>query len=194
MTLSVSLLACGAKNENAAPTKEVIPDVTAEPQSIADNAMEVAADSSDSSLKDAEKAVKFDSDLGYTTKYFASNCKVESADGYDRFVSIMDDQNNYISISINTDYRAEDLVEGLVLQSGTDEVISGTSTFGQTGLDSYYVVYNSAPDYNMQFTLVPVENGVMMIEIGSHIYDDEDDRAYRVSANFTDIIDNITLK
>jgi len=124
--------------------------------------------------------VTYEGELGYTIKYSPSKFSFESADGYDRYKCLYDDENNYISLSVNKEYSRADLVEGLVLQSGTDSAISGDSTFGSQQYDSSYVIYQTEDGYNMQFTLVDVADGVFVIETCMYNYAD-DAPAYAVS-------------
>ena len=184
----ISLVGCSAKKEEAsgAPKVESIPQ-TEVTESVDEEAVSEVVD-------EIPPFETFDSALGYTALYYPNQFDVESSDGYDRFACKIDDENNYISISINNEYTKDDLMAGLILQSGKDDVNSGDSTFGEQNLPSSYISYETEDGYRMQFTLIERDNGVFVIETGMHNYGDDEGAWYSIADPIAEVMNSIVFK
>jgi hypothetical protein len=112
--------------------------------------------------------------LGFSFTYYTEYFDLaENEDGVRLFYT-QDDYNNYVSISYTEEYTPEELKDGLVLQAPTEDILEDKTTFGSTGEMADVVMYNLDEDTVLQFDVLPYQNGSLLIESGSHIYDEDD--------------------
>jgi hypothetical protein len=180
--------ACGSKSEQAttaAPAQttaaaETTAAQTTEAQTTAaettaaeTTAIEIAPETAEAQTAAEAVTETYQHPLGFGFTWYPEYFTLEETEDGVRLMSTIDEYNNYVSISYTEEYTQEDLKNGLVLQAGTDDVLVDTSTFGSTGVDSDVILYQSGDDEVLQFNLLPYKNGCLMIESGSHIYDEE---------------------
>jgi hypothetical protein len=131
-----------------------------------------------------ESLVLWKSPLGYSMTYDSSIFTLESNDTLDAFTCISQENiDTPVSISVQSypDMPAEDLANGLVLQSGVDGVTADDTSFGADNVESKMVCVEKEVDSITQlqvFHVISLENGSLLVEIGSYTdVPDEIDRA-----------------
>ncbi len=96
---------------------------------------------------------------------------------------------NYINLLYTDEFSADDLYEGLKLQGTDINVIEDNATID--GIDGKVLQYQVSDDFQLTFFVLPHLNGAYKIEIGAHLYsDDEDSIAYQVSGVMEDFLVN----
>lgn len=96
---------------------------------------------------------------------------------------------NYINLLYTDEFSADDLYEGLKLQGTDINVIEDNATID--GIDGKVLQYQVSDDFQLTFFVLPHLNGAYKIEIGAHLYsDDEDSIAYQVSGVMDDFLVN----
>lgn len=102
------------------------------------------------------------------------------------------ENENYIDVMYQDEYSYEEYLEGITLQSGTDDVYVDKVSFGRQGIEADLVTYNIGDDFNMCFYIIPHNEGCYVVEIGSHIYgEDDEELAYRISGAMEEVVDSI---
>ena len=146
---------------------------------------------------------EFESNEGYKITYNPDS--IELVDNTDPdlddsayFRCILDKENmyeNYMDVRLVTDYTANELITGIAHQSGSDstETFEGDISFAN---DTYYA-YGCEEKITDTFIITTYafqgKNGAYVIEIGSHIYDDDDDYAYRVPGAMEELFLSVEL-
>lgn len=129
--------------------------------------------------------------LSYNPEFFELYEPVET-EGIDStsLTCIIDEENkyeNYIDVLLVTEYSAQDLVDGIALQTG-GEVSETHLVLANGEYDAFCTSYNVSDTFCITTYIIPSNNGAYKIEIGSHIYSDEDEYAYPVSGALDDVL------
>lgn len=127
------------------------------------------------------KTVYYEADGGFVTiEYDIRNMELVETDNtysdsmYFRCLSDLDNKyENYIDIKYENDYSAEDFINGLALQSGSDDVELSEFEFGMQSLLTKKCAYKASDTFKMTFYVIEHNDGAYVIEIGKHIYSEE---------------------
>ncbi len=167
----VSLILVGCRSdktntETANSTKEEV---------VNDNEAELSADFIDPiEYTDIETSNETDSDNSITIL-----CDLDPAHR----------NENYINLLYTNEFSADDLYEGLKLQGTDINLIESNITID--GIDGKVLQYQVSDDFQLTFYVLPHLNGAYKIEIGSHLYsEDEESMAYQVSGAMDDFLVN----
>lgn len=116
-----------------------------------------------------------ESSLGYSMTYDPTVFVLDETGESDSYVYMTAeklDASVYITVQKYTDMDAQTLAEGLALQSGIDDVKVQDTFFGADGLETKSVYVEKEVEGVTQiqvFYAVPVEEGVLLVEIGSYV-------------------------
>ena len=116
-----------------------------------------------------------ESSLGYSMTYDPTVFVLDETDESDSYTYMTAeklDASVYIAVQKYTDMDAQTLAEGLVLQSGSDDVEVQDAFFGADSLETKLVYVEKEVEGVTQiqiFYAIPVEEGVLLVEIGSYI-------------------------
>ena len=116
-----------------------------------------------------------ESSLGYSMTYDPTVFVLDETGESDSYVYMTAEKLNapvYISVQQYPDMDAQTLAEGLVLQSGIDDVEVQDTFFGADGLETKCVYVEKEVEAVTQiqiFYAVPVEEGALLVEIGSYV-------------------------
>ncbi len=116
-----------------------------------------------------------ESGLGYSMTYDPTVFVLDETDESDSYVYMTAEKLNapvYISVQQYPDMDAQTLAEGLVLQSGIDDVEVQDTFFGADGLETKCVYVEKEVEGVTQiqiFYAVPVKEGSLLVEIGSYV-------------------------
>ena len=114
------------------------------------------------------------------------------------FRCIIDEENmyeNYMDVRLVTDYTAEDFIAGIAHQSGSDstETFEGEISFANATYHGYGCTEVITDTFNITTYAFQSKNGAYVIEIGSHIYSDDDEYAYKVSGAMEELFLTVEL-
>jgi hypothetical protein len=188
---AVMMTACGSKSEQAttaapAETTTAAAETTAAQTTAAETtaaettaAETTAEETTAEETTTEEAAAEFKTEtykhpLGFSFTYYTGYFDLDESENGVRLLYTKDDYNNYVSISYTEEYSPEELKNGLVLQAPTEDILEDKTTFGSTGEMADVVMYNLDEDTVLQFDVLPYQNGSLLIESGSHIYDEDD--------------------
>lgn len=87
---------------------------------------------------------------------------------------------NYIDVGVIEDYNAKELIEGIAFQNET-EATPMHIVFANGEYDAYYCAKNVTDSFIISFYVIDGKDAPYLIEVGSHIYDDDDEYAYYVA-------------
>lgn len=97
----------------------------------------------------------------------------------------IDEENqyeNYIDVGIVEGYTAEELINGIAYQNDTEEEASPMHiVFANGEYDAYYFEKHLTDTFLVTFYAIDGESAPYLIEVGSHIYSDDDEYAYYVA-------------
>lgn len=116
-----------------------------------------------------------ESGLGYSMTYDPTVFVLDETGESDSYVYMTAEKLNapvYISVQQYPDMDAQTLAEGLVLQSGIDDVEVQDTFFGADGLETKCVYVEKEVEGVTQiqiFYAVPVKEGSLLVEIGSYV-------------------------
>jgi uncharacterized lipoprotein YehR (DUF1307 family) len=167
-----SLVACGNNKSKEIETNNN--DVEIETESTQEKVEEITT---------KEEYTTFISSLGYSIKYNETLFSLETKDDVDRFVYKNEDEYNlpiYVSIE-NKDMSAKDLVDGLVLQSGDDNVSVEEIYLGKKSIEANMIYVENIVEEEKQIRIDYViaidENTSLLLEVGSceNVSEDLDD-------------------
>lgn len=138
---------------------------------------------------DEREYVTLSSDDGYTVTYDSEYFTYDTDGEYEGHDSIyirctVDKDNeyeNYIDVSVAKDYDAKELIEGIAFQNETEVVPMHIVFANNKEYDAYYCTKYITDTFLMSFYAFDGPEAPYVIEIGSHIYDDDDEYAYYVS-------------
>jgi hypothetical protein len=187
---AVMMTACGSKSgqaTTAAPAETTTAaEITAAQTTAAETtvaettAAETTAEETTAEETTAEEAAAefktetYKHPLGFSLTYYTEYFDLAESENGVNLTYTKDDYNNYVSISYTEEYSPEELKDGLVLQAPTEDILVDQTTFGSTGETADVVMYNQDEDTVLQFDVLPYQNGCLLIESGSHIYDEDD--------------------
>ena len=114
------------------------------------------------------------------------------------FRCILDEENmyeNYMDVRLVTDYSADDFITGIAHQSGSDstETFEGDISFANATYYTYGCEEKISDTFIITTYAFQGKNGAYVIEIGSHIYPDDDEYAYRVSGAMEELFLSVEL-
>lgn len=147
--------------------------------------------------------LEFESDEGYKITY--NSDLIELVDDTDAdlddsayFRCIIDEENkyeNYMDVRLVTDYTADDFIAGIAHQSGSDstETFEGDISFANDTYYGYVCLEEITDTFIINTYAFQGKKGAYVIEIGSHIYEDDDDYAYRVSGAMEELFLSVEL-
>ena len=116
-----------------------------------------------------------ESSLGYSMTYDPTVFVLDEtgeSDSYTYMTAEKLDAPVYLTVQKYTDMDAQTLAEGLALQSGSDDVEVQDAFFGADSLETKLVYVEKEVEGVTQiqiFYAIPVEEGVLLVEIGSYI-------------------------
>ena len=116
-----------------------------------------------------------ESSLGYSMTYDPTVFVLDETDESDSYTYMTAeklDASVYIAVQKYTDMDAQTLAEGLVLQSGSDDVEVQDAFFGADSLETKLVYVEKEVEGVTQiqiFYVIPVEEGALLVEIGSYV-------------------------
>ncbi len=87
---------------------------------------------------------------------------------------------NFIDVSTVEGYTAEDLINGMALQNDT-EATPMHIVFANGEYDAFYCEKKVADAFIISYYAIPGKDKPYLVEVGSHIYSDDDEYAYRVA-------------
>jgi hypothetical protein len=187
--------ACGSKA--AETTAATAAETTAAETTVAETA---AAETTVAEMTEAESAeaaaseeVTYEDPVGFSLKYDSADFEATTMDNGIVLRYTGDDYNNFVSVTYTEEYTAEDLAKGLALQSGKDDVMEEQSVFGDTGIESYVVMYQEDEETMMQFNVLPYKDGCLLIEGGAHIYGENEEDGVRVSGIISEVYNSLKL-
>lgn len=144
---------------------------------------------------------EFESDEGYKITYNPNWIELIEYDDADLddsayFRCFIDEENmyeNYMSVRLVTDYTADELIAGIAHQNDT-EAMEGSVIFADGNeYYGYICSYNVSDSFNISTYAFQGKNGAYAIEIGSHIYSDDDEYAYRVPGAMEELFLSVEL-
>jgi hypothetical protein len=182
--------ACGSKaaETTAAATAETTATETTAAETTAAETTE--AESAEAA---ASEEVTYEDPVGFSLKYDSADFEATTMDNGIVLRYTGDDYNNFVSVTYTEEYTAEDLAKGLALQSGKDDVMEEQSVFGDTGIESYVVMYQEDEETMMQFNVLPYKDGCLLIEGGAHIYGENEEDGVRVSGIISEVYNSLKL-
>lgn len=116
-----------------------------------------------------------ESSLGYSMTYDPTVFVLDETDESDSYTYMTAeklDASVYIAVQKYTDMDAQTLAEGLALQSGSDDVEVQDAFFGADSLETKLVYVEKEVEGVTQiqiFYAIPVEEGALLVEIGSYV-------------------------
>ena len=120
---------------------------------------------------------KYTSRLGYSMTYNPTAFTLDDSGEHDTFVyNSKTDSPIYIAVQPYTDFDVKTAVDGLILQSGRDDVKATEVYFGADSIktQSVYIEKDVNGIKQIQaFYVIPVGSGSMIVEIGSYVSTDE---------------------
>lgn len=122
---------------------------------------------------------KYTSRLGYSMTYNPTAFTLDDSGDRDTFVFNSNEKTDspiYITVQPYTDFDVKAAVDGLILQSGRDDVKATEAYFGADSIktQSVYIEKDVNGIKQIQtFYVIPVGSGSMIVEIGSYIGTDE---------------------
>ena len=120
---------------------------------------------------------KYTSRLGYSMTYNPTAFTLDDSGEHDTFVyNSKTDSPIYIAVQPCTDFDVKTAVDGLILQSGRDDVKATEVYFGADSIktQSVYIEKDVNGIKQIQaFYVIPVGSGSMIVEIGSYVSIDE---------------------
>lgn len=148
---------------------------------------EESASDIDSSIQEPEYSV-IESDDGYKVTFNPEYFVLEEGGEYEGSDStyircIIDEENtyeNFIDVGVIQDYNAKDLIDGIALTNDT-EAISMHMVLANGEYDCYYCEKHVTDTFIISFYAIDGKTAPYLIQVGSHIYSDDDEYAYYVS-------------
>ena len=116
-----------------------------------------------------------ESSLGYSMTYDPTVFVLDEtgeSDSYTYMTAEKLDAPVYLTVQKYTDMDAQTLAEGLALQSGSDDVEVQDAFFGADSLETKLVYVEKEVEGVTQiqiFYAIPVEEGALLVEIGSYV-------------------------
>lgn len=156
-----------ATASTAEPTTEATTEETAETTTGATTGATAEATTTEESVTEAatppsELPSMYTNAYGFTMTYSAAAFSAETSDMSAVFRAIGSD-TAYVSVSVSQEMTLDELADGLVLQSGQEDVSAEDATFGANGYPSKAIYYTKGTDY-IQFNLIQGDGFVVMIE------------------------------
>ena len=118
---------------------------------------------------------KYTSRLGYSMTYNPTAFTLDDSGDHDTFVFNSNEKTDapiYITVQPYTDFDVKTAVDGLILQSGRDDVKATEAYFGADSIktQSVYIEKDVNGIKQIQaFYVIPVGSGSMIVEIGSFV-------------------------
>lgn len=94
---------------------------------------------------------------------------------------------NYIDVSVVNDYTAKDLIEGIAFQNETEATSTHIVFANGKEYDAYYCERPIADAFYISFYVIDGKDAPYLIEVGNHIYSDDDEYAYYVAGAMEEI-------
>ena len=101
---------------------------------------------------------------------------------------------NYIDVNVAEDYTAEELIEGIAYQSGTEATTMNIVFANGKEYDAYYCERYITDTFKISFYAIEGKDAPYLIETGSHIYSDDDEYAYYVAGEMEKAFLDIELE
>ena len=144
----------------------------------------------------SEGLTKYKSELGFEVKYDVDKFGHSFENNIEKFTYETKGQTEesilptYITVVLNDEMDAKTVTDGLVLQSGKDDVIIGTSRFGADSIDTAIVQYtkeNAGGEQIFSFHIFDTDKGTMIIEAVGYVGQDNtvDSKFEQFFANFS---------
>lgn len=119
----------------------------------------------------------WESPLGYVMSYDPTAFTLEMEEGTDRFSYQGDkDAPIYLVVQQYVDMDVETLTQGLILQSGMDDVEAVFAYFGADGIETQSVYYETEGEFESGtvkqvclFYVIPQGEGALLVEIGTYV-------------------------
>lgn len=214
LSVSISLVGCNNKKNTAQAVENTVAATT-----VSENIVTEKTEEEPVKISEKEEPEIEDSDLISETDEFEYET-IESEDGYkvtynpEYFIyddtegeyegkdstyirCIIDKENeyeNYIDVSIVKDYTAKELIDGIAFQSETEATPTHIVFANGKEYDAYYCERYIADAFMISFYAIDGKDAPYLIEIGSHIYSDDDEYAYYVSGAMEEIFLRMELE
>jgi hypothetical protein len=181
ITCAFSLSACGS----AASQTEEAATVTQTEEITTDESVQSTQE------QEADSIVDYESPLGYTVQYNQDMFTLTSGSDYDRFEYSGDmepDAPIYVAVQLYTDMDAETVANGIVLQSGRDDVTVSDGTFGEE-IEAKIIHYEEEAEgitRTYSYFAIPKGDGCLLLEAGEYL----GIPGYEIDGNIELIIDS----
>lgn len=178
------------KDENVTPTEAEKNNSDEEPQ-LESETSEDFDEISDDFDDQGDNEIYYqtvESEAGYKVTFNPEYFVYDESGEYEGKESIyirctVDEENeyeNFIDVQAIDNYTAEELIDGLALQNDTEAVPMHIS-LANGEYDAFYCDKMVADAFLLSYYVIPTEDNLYLVEVGDHIYSDEDEYAYKVS-------------
>lgn len=170
LLLTIGLIGCGKDSQESTEPSTVATTEAASTEAEPTE-KETEADEQVETEPVDDMLESYTSELGYSVYYNSDMFEVSYAENTDRFILIGQDLENevpaYVAIQ-KADDTAENVVGGLALQPGRDDIEVNMATFGAGGFQATSLTYQEDTERGVQymtFQVVETADAVYIIEI-----------------------------